>query len=127
MVSGDGDQRLHGLYKQKARHDFCKRNVALRAAPQFSPLPTTTASKTRLLAVASVIPIRGSSKGVISSRPKGSLRNRRPRRDNMRPPTEAALGGFENPRINVMTFQAPERPIFQTFIGGCHVHYFHLC
>jgi hypothetical protein len=37
------------------------------------------------------------------------------------------LGGFENPRINVIAFQAPECPIFKTFIAGCHAHYFHLC
>jgi hypothetical protein len=38
--------------------------------------------------------------------------------------TEAAnqgsLGGFKNPRINVIAFQALECPIFKTFIGGCH-------
>jgi hypothetical protein len=37
------------------------------------------------------------------------------------------LARFENPCINVRTFQAPECPIFKTFIGRCHVHYFHLC
>jgi hypothetical protein len=40
--------------------------------------------------------------------------------------TEAAnqgsLGGFENPRVNVMAFQALESPIFKTFIGGRHAH-----
>ena len=36
------------------------------------------------------------------------------------------LGGFENPGINVMAFQALECPIFKTFIGGCHADYFHL-
>ena len=30
------------------------------------------------------------------------------------------LGGFENPDINVMAFQALECPIFKTFIGGHH-------
>ena len=32
------------------------------------------------------------------------------------------LGGFENPGINVMAFQALECPIFKTFIGGHHAH-----
>jgi hypothetical protein len=36
------------------------------------------------------------------------------------------LSNFENPHINVMAFQALERPIFKTFIGGRHVHQFHL-
>ena len=36
------------------------------------------------------------------------------------------LEGFENPRINVMTFQALVCPIFKTFIGGRHAHQFHL-
>jgi hypothetical protein len=36
----------------------------------------------------------------------------------------AGLDGFKNPRINVMTFQALECPIFKAFIGRRHAHYF---
>jgi hypothetical protein len=32
------------------------------------------------------------------------------------------LNDFENPRINMMTFQALECPIFKTFIGRRHAH-----
>jgi hypothetical protein len=32
------------------------------------------------------------------------------------------LDGFKNPRINVMTFQALECPIFKAFIGRRHAH-----
>ena len=53
------------------------------------------------------------------------------RRQHYRNVADALIFGnlacFENPCINVMTFQAPECPIFKTFIGRCHVHYFHLC
>jgi hypothetical protein len=43
-----------------------------------------------------------------------------------RPILRSALRDFENPRINVMAFQALECPIFKAFIGGRHAHQFHL-
>jgi len=53
------------------------------------------------------------------------------RRQHYRNVADALIFGnlacFENPCIYVMTFQAPECPIFKTFIARCYVHYFHLC